>query len=128
MVGVGGGVNSREALAAAHEVEQRLPPGGRRRRVVRIVQERAGGAGEEDRVVLLQVLLVDVGGIVGDGRRPGAGLLAQLFDRRPASGIDECTKPAALPSTSTLRACFGLAGAVAGSAAIIASTCCGCGV
>ena len=81
MVGVGGGVNSREALAAAHEVEQRLPPGRRRRRVVRIVEERAGRAGEEDRVVLLQVLLVDVGGIVGDGRRPRAGLLAQLLDR-----------------------------------------------
>ena len=45
-----------------------------------------------------------------------------------ASGIDEWTKPAALPSTSTLRGCFGLAGAVAGSAAIIASTCSGCGV
>ena len=34
----------------------------------------------------------------------------------------------ALPSTSTLRACFGLAGADAGSAAIMASTCWGCGV
>ena len=31
-----------------------------------------------------------------------------------ASGIDECTKPAALPSTSTLRGRCGLAGAVVG--------------
>jgi hypothetical protein len=41
---------------------------------------------------------------------------------RPAIGIDECTNPAALPSTSTLRGCFGLAGASAGSAASIAVT------
>ena len=36
--------------------------------------------------------------------------------------MDEWTKPPALPSTSTLRGCFGLAGALSGSAAIIAVT------
>ena len=44
-----------------------------------------------------------------------------------ASGIDEWTKPAALARTSTLRGRAGLAGAVAGSAAIIAWTLAGLG-
>src|SRR6266849_10290760 len=39
-----------------------------------------------------------------------------------ASGMDECTNPAARPRTSTLRGLSGLAGAVSGSAAIILST------
>src|SRR4029078_10279434 len=51
---------------------------------------------------------------------------------RAASGIDECTKPAALPSTSTRRGCLGVAGAASGSAAIICirsvtRATCGCG-
>ena len=45
-----------------------------------------------------------------------------------ASGMQECTKPAALASTSTLRGCFGLAGALSGNAAIIFSTSSGLGV
>ena len=45
-----------------------------------------------------------------------------------ASGMQECTKPAALARTSTLRGCFGLAGAVSGKAAIIFSTSAGLGV
>ena len=45
-----------------------------------------------------------------------------------ASGIDEWTKPRALPSTRTFRAFAGLAGAVAGSAAIIFVTSSGQGV
>ena len=45
------------------------------------VEEAAGRAREEERVVLLQVLGVDVRRIVGDRRRPGAGLLAELLDR-----------------------------------------------
>ena len=47
---------------------------------------------------------------------------------RAAIGIDECTNPSALPSTSTLRGCFGVTGALAGSAASIAVTCSGLGV
>ena len=38
---------------------------------------------------------------------------------RVARGIDACTKPSALASTSSRRGCFGLAGAVSGNAAII---------
>jgi hypothetical protein len=83
MVGVARGVNPGETLAAAHEVEQRLPPCRRRRRVVRVVEERAGRAGEEERVVLLEILLGDVGGVVGDGSRPGPGLLSELIDGPP---------------------------------------------
>ena len=45
-----------------------------------------------------------------------------------ASGMQECTKPAALASTSTLRGCLGLAGALSGKAAIIFSTSSGLGV
>src|SRR5687768_5922786 len=44
-----------------------------------------------------------------------------------ASGMDECTKPAARPSTRTLRGRCGLAGALSGSAAIIFSTSAGQG-
>src|SRR3954469_10493853 len=51
---------------------------------------------------------------------------------RAASGMDEWTNPAARARTSTRRGCFGLAGAVSGSAAIICITSvtratCGCG-
>ena len=53
VVAIGRGMDADEALAAAHEVEQRLAAGGRRRGISRIVEERAGRAGEEDRVVLL---------------------------------------------------------------------------
>jgi hypothetical protein len=73
-------VDPGEALTAPHEVEERLAARGRGRGVVRIVQEGAGRAREEDSVVLLQVLLVDVRGVVGDGGHPGAGLLAHLLD------------------------------------------------
>src|SRR5664280_3074222 len=45
-----------------------------------------------------------------------------------ASGMQECTKPAALARTSTLRGCLGLAGALSGKAAIIFSTSSGFGV
>ena len=69
-----------QALAAAHEVEQRLAARRRGRGVLRIVEEVTGGAREEDRVVGLQVLLGDVGRVVGDRRRPGAGLLAEFLD------------------------------------------------
>ena len=86
MVGVGGGVNPGEALAAANELEERLPPCRRRRRVVRVVEECAGRAGEEDRVVLLEILLGDVRGIVGDGRRPRARLLSELVNRAAGEG------------------------------------------
>src|SRR5260370_554028 len=41
--------------------------------------------------------------------------------------MQECTKPAALARTSTLRGCFGLTGAVSGKAAIIFSTSAGLG-
>src|SRR5512137_431790 len=47
---------------------------------------------------------------------------------RAAMGIDECTNPWALPSTSTFRGFAGATGAVAGSAAIMAATCSGAGV
>jgi hypothetical protein len=46
-------------------------------------------------------------------RSPSASIV------RAASGIDEWTKPAALARTRTRRGFFGVAGAVAGSAAII---------
>ena len=121
-------MDAREALAAAHEVEERLPARRRRRRVVRIVEERAGRAGQEDRVVLLEVRLVDVGGIVGDRRasRRRSSCPSPRSSGRRAESTSARTQPA-LPSTSTLRGCFGLAGAVAGSAAIIACTCAGIG-
>src|SRR6185503_20923072 len=69
-----------QALPAAHEVQQRLPARRGGGGVLRIVQELAGGAGQEDGVVLREVLLVDVGGVVGDGGGPRACLLAHLLD------------------------------------------------
>ncbi len=45
-----------------------------------------------------------------------------------ASGIEECTNPAAFASTSTFRGRAGVAGAWSGSAAIMLATSSGLGV
>ena len=68
-----------------------LPPRTKSRRALRraavadgsfgVVEECAGRAREKDGVVLLEIGVVDVGRVVGNGRRPGTGLLADLFDR-----------------------------------------------
>ena len=50
-----------QALAAAHELEQRLAARRGRRCVAGVVQELAGGARQKNRVVLLEIGLVDVG-------------------------------------------------------------------
>ncbi len=80
VIRVGAGVNHRQPLAAADEVHERLAAGGRGLRAGGVVEVGAGGAGEEDRVVLLQVLGGDDGGIVGDDGRPRARLLAHRLD------------------------------------------------
>ncbi len=49
--------------------------------VVFASRKQPGRAREEERVVLLEVLGVDVRRVVRDRRRPGAGLLAELLDR-----------------------------------------------
>ena len=49
--------------------------------VVFASRKQPGRAREEERIVLLEVLGVDVRRVVRDRRRPGAGLLAELLDR-----------------------------------------------
>ena len=61
------------------------------------VEEAARRVGQEQRVVLLEVLRVDVGRIVGNRRRPRAGLLAELFDRLRGNrdrAVDEAARVA----------------------------------
>ena len=129
MVGVARGVDAGEALAAAHEVEERLAPRRGRRRIVRIVEERAGGAGEEDGVVLLQVRVVDVGRVVGDRRRPRAGLLADLLDGARGERdrrVDEAGRLRRAPAPCAAASAW--PARLSGSAAIIAVTSSGAGV
>ena len=129
MVRVSRRVDAREAFPAAHEVEERLPACRRRRRVVRIVEERAGRARQEDRVVLLEVRLVDVGRVVGDRRAPRAGLLAHLFDgpaRERNRRMHEARRP--WRARAPCAAASAWRGPLAGSAAIMACTCSGLGV
>ena len=56
MVGIAGGVNSGQALAAADEIQQRFAPRGSGCGIVGIVEELAGGVVQEEEVVLLQIL------------------------------------------------------------------------
>jgi hypothetical protein len=121
-------VDAGQALAAAHEVEQRLAARGGGRGVLGIVEELAGGAGQEERVVLREVLLVDVGRVVGDGGGPGARLLAHLLDgraRRAGSTSARSRRPA---EHEHAAGASGLAGALSGSAATMACTSSGFGV
>ncbi len=80
-------VNATDALAAAHERDERRLARFDHLLGVRLpsrlaVEEAAGRAREEQGVVLLEVLRVDVRGIVGDRRRcPRARLLAEFLDR-----------------------------------------------
>src|ERR1017187_5866102 len=78
MVGVGRGVNASNALSASHEIEERRATRCRGYRVG-VVQETARGAVEENRIVLLQVVGVDVSQTVGDCRRPQVALVAERF-------------------------------------------------
>ena len=113
MIGIGGGVDAGQALAPAHEIEQRLSASRGRRR------DRSGrrgtprGARQEDRVVLPQVLLVDLRGIVGHRRRPGARSSARApgwcapragstsaRSRPPCRGRAPCAAAAAAPAPS----------------------------
>jgi hypothetical protein len=80
MIGIRGGVDASQALAAAHEVEEGLSARRRGQGVLGIVEELARGAGQEERVVLREVLLAHVRGVVGDRGRPGTGLPAHLLD------------------------------------------------
>ena len=81
MIRVGGRMDPRDALAAAHEIEQRVAPCRGRCRIGGIVEKESRRAGEEDGVVPLQVLLGNIGGVVCDDGIPGPGLLSEGFDR-----------------------------------------------
>jgi hypothetical protein len=74
-------VEAGDALAAADEGHERRLPRLVRRIIARRVEEEAGRVVQEDRVVVRQVLRVDVGGVVADRGGPGAGLLAELLDK-----------------------------------------------
>ena len=78
-------MNASQSFAATHEGHEcglprfhLFPARGRLRGLA--VEETTGGAREEQCVVLLEVLRVDVRRIVRNRRRPGARLLADLFD------------------------------------------------
>ena len=129
VIRVGRRMDAGEPLAAAHEVEERLPARGRRRGVAGIVEERAGRACKKDSVVLLEVGVVDVRRVVGDRRRPRAGLLAHLLDRVRGQRNRRVDEPRGLAEDEHLSRLHWLAPARwSGSAAIIASTVTGCGV
>src|SRR5579862_74440 len=67
VVRIGRGVDTGNALAISHKIEE-CRPAGRSYCRVRVVKEAAGCAVEENEVVLFQVSRVDVGRIVGDRR------------------------------------------------------------
>src|SRR5205823_2368671 len=73
VVRIGGGVNAGQTLSTFYEFEKRLPAGLGRRLVVRIVQKLARGAVKKQRIILLQIVGSDRGGIVTYGRHPRAG-------------------------------------------------------
>ena len=81
VIRIAGRVDSRDALAAADEFEERPPARIGAGLVVRVVEETAGRAVEHDGVVLFQVLCSEIREIVGGRRRPRAGFLAELLDR-----------------------------------------------
>ena len=81
VIGIARRMNARDALAAAHELDERGATRVGRRLVAGLVEEAAGRARQEDRVVLFQVLGGEHGRIPRRVGRPRARLLAQLLDR-----------------------------------------------
>ena len=104
------------------KLDQRLLAGVGRRLIVRIVQEGAGVAVQDERVVLLEILRVDVRRIVGDVVDHDFVRLPNVSIILATSGIGVWMNPTHLLNTSTLRGRLGLAAARSGSAASIACT------
>src|SRR5579863_2483984 len=79
MVRIGRGVNACEPLSAFHEVKERLPARLGCRFIMRFIQKHTGRAVQEDRVIMLEIVGSDRGGVVSDCRHPRARLVSQIL-------------------------------------------------
>jgi hypothetical protein len=80
MIAVGSGVDAGQTLSPFDKVKERPPAKVRGSLVVRVIQKFTGSAGKEDGVILLQVFRRYRGRVVGDGSRPGTGLVSEVFN------------------------------------------------
>jgi hypothetical protein len=73
-------VNTGQTLSTLNEVEKRLPARLGYPFIVGVVQKLACGAVQKDRIILLEIFSIDRGGVVSDGRHPGARLVSQILN------------------------------------------------
>src|ERR1700733_3649276 len=96
-------MNTREALTAANKIKQRFLTCLRCGLILWVIQKLQCRAIQKDRIVLCQVCRVDVCRVIGNGSGYAPVFSPIAFTVSAAKGIEECTNPAALQSTNTLR-------------------------